>query len=75
MTNQLQVRLEVQGAVQSWIDSFMLNNGVSASVMEDALNKALVSLKDKAIQECIIFATMQTQSNVAVQIPEEEKEN
>ena len=31
--------------------------------------------KDKAIQEFIIFATMQTQSNVAVQIPEEEKEN
>lgn len=67
--NQFQMRLEVQGAVQAWIDSFMINNGISATMMEDALNKVLPSIKDRAIQEFLASVTVQqnpTEPEIAI---------
>jgi len=55
-----QQRLETQAAVGSWINWFMAQNHVSASVMEDALNKALLSLKDQVVQEFIQAVTTET---------------
>jgi hypothetical protein len=54
MNNNLQTRLELQGAVQQWTASFMQNNGISAAMMEDALNKVLLKLKDRVLEEFLI---------------------
>ena len=61
----LQTRLELQGAVQQWIDSFMQQYNITPSMMEDALTKALCNLKDKVILEFLTAAQAQ-------QIQEEE---
>jgi len=50
----LQTRLELQAAVQQLIDNFMTNNRVSPSLMEDALNKVMVGLKDAVMTEYLI---------------------
>lgn len=64
----LQLRLEVQGAAQNWVASIMQQYGVSATMMEDALTKVLLNLKDLVAQEAI-------QSMLAEQAPiQEEKE-
>lgn len=64
----LQLRLEVQGAAQNWVASIMQQYGVSATMMEDALSKVLLNLKDVAAQETI-------QSILAEEAPiQEEKE-
>lgn len=51
MNNQL--RLEVQGAVQQWVASFVQQYNVPAAIMEDALNKALLMIKDQVMIEYI----------------------
>lgn len=64
----LQLRLEVQAAAQNWVASIMQQYGVSATMMEDALTKVLLNLKDLVAQEAI-------QSMLAEQAPiQEEKE-
>jgi len=50
----LQKRLELQAAVQQLIDNFMTSNRVSPSLMEDALNKVMVGLKDAVMTEYLI---------------------
>jgi glycerol-3-phosphate responsive antiterminator len=50
----LQTRLELQAAVQQLIDNFMTSNRVSPSLMEDALNKVMVGLKDAVMTEYLI---------------------
>lgn len=55
-----QQRLETQTAVSSWVNWFMSQNHISASVMEDALNKALLPLKDQVVQEFIQAVTTET---------------
>ena len=71
--NQIQMRLEVQGAVQNWVDTFMLNNNIPASMMEDAINKALISVKDKALQEFILAATVQVDPSIKDQNTEKDE--
>lgn len=55
----LEMRLRVQAMVQQMNESFMVNNGVPASMMEDALTKVLLTLKEKAYQEFIDAVTAQ----------------
>lgn len=52
----LQTRIEVQGATQQWVDSFMQQYNISAAMMEDALNKVLSNLKDKVVIELLVAA-------------------
>ena len=66
----LQQRIELQGAIQQWIDSFMINNQIDAATMEDALNKVLIKIKDQVINEMLIEAASQIQENQ--QLKEEE---
>jgi hypothetical protein len=66
--NSLQTRLEVQGATQQWVDSFMLQYGISPSMMEDALTKVLCNLKDKVVIELLSAAA-------AEQPPQEEEKD
>lgn len=56
MTEQ-QFRLEVQSGVRQMLDGFMTANSITPSVMEDAINKYLVDLKDKVLQEFIAAAS------------------
>ena len=49
--NNLQLRFELQYSLQQWIDSTMSQYNISAAMMEDAMSKILLSLKDKALQD------------------------
>ena len=71
MNEDLQKRIEVQASVIEWIDFFMKQNNISASMMEDALSKALISIKDKAIKEFLIYVQAQAQVDSASDIVEE----
>lgn len=64
MNEDLQKRMEVQASVIEWIDFFMKQNNISASMMEDALSKALISIKDKAIKEFLTYVQVQAQAQV-----------
>ena len=74
MNEEIQKRMEVQASVIEWIDFFMKQNNVSASMMEDALSKALISIKDKAIKEFLVFAQSQAQVDPVSDIVEEVKD-
>lgn len=60
--NELELRIRVQGMVKQWVNNFMLSNGVSATIMEDALNKVTSELKDAVMQEFIASVTAVPQS-------------
>lgn len=60
--NSLKTRLELQGSIQEYIESFMYNNNISAAMMEDALNKVLLYVKDKAVTEFLIAAQQEAAS-------------
>lgn len=53
--NELELRIRVQSMVQNWV-AVQLQQ-VPAYIMEDALNKALVSIKELALQEFIESVT------------------
>lgn len=61
--NELELRIRVQNMVQNWV-AVQLQQ-VPAYIMEDAINKALVSVKELALQEFI--------ESVATSEPEVEK--
>lgn len=50
---QEQFRLELQNAIQQCLDGIQMQNQVTSAAMEDAINKYLVTLKDKVLQEFI----------------------
>jgi len=52
-----QFRLELQRAVQQCLDGIQIQNQVTSAAMEDAINKYLVTLKDKVLQEFIVAAS------------------
>ena len=52
----LQTRLELQSMVQQWVNSTMQQYDISPSMMDDALSKALLSIKELTIQEFLIAA-------------------
>lgn len=51
-----QTRLELQGAVQQWVASFMQQYQIPAAAMEDALNKVLLGIKDQVVYELLTAA-------------------
>ena len=52
--NELQLRFELQGSLQQWINSTMQQYNISAAMMEDAMSKVMLSLKDKVWQDYFI---------------------
>lgn len=56
-----QQRLEVQTAIQQYIDSLMTTYSISASMIEDAMNKVLIGIKDKSIAEFLQAVQKQQQ--------------
>lgn len=62
-----QLRLEVQASLLDFIDNLMGQNSISAPMMEDALNKALVHVKDMVIKEYLIAMQQAVENNDAQQ--------
>lgn len=52
--NELQLRFELQGSLQQWVNSTMQRYNISAAMMEDAMSKVMLSLKDKVWQDYLI---------------------
>lgn len=52
--NELQLRFELQGSLQQWVDSTMQQYNISAAMMEDAMSKVMLSLKDKVWQDYLL---------------------
>lgn len=61
MDENLEKRMQVQAAVNEWVNNFMRDNNLSASIMEDALSKTLLSIKDQAMREFLIYIQTQTE--------------
>lgn len=68
--NELELRIRVQNMVQNWVAAQLQQ--VPAYMMEDALNKALVSVKELALQEFIESVT--TSEPEAEKLVEDQKE-
>lgn len=75
MTNSIQLRLELQVSLQQWIDSTMQQYDISPAMMEDAITKALVQLKDKVFQEYLIEQAKRYQQAAASSADLEQEED
>ena len=71
-----QLRLELQVSLGQWIKDVMTNYNISATMMEDALNKALLDIKDKVHEELLIqqFEATKQQKNIEFESEEEKEE-
>lgn len=69
--NQFEVRMRVQSMIDDQVMKLINVNCVSPSVVEDALNKILVRVKDLAYQEFLTSITV----DPAVQSNKESQEN
>lgn len=67
--SDFEFRMRIQGAVQEFVENFMSQNNLSAAVMEDAMNKSMVWLKDQVLKETVLSMTQ-----AKPQEPESEKE-
>lgn len=71
MDENLEKRMQVQAAVNEWVNNFMRDNNLSASIMEDALSKTLLSIKDQAMREFLIYVQAQAKVDQVSDIVEE----
>ena len=71
-----QLRLELQVSLSQWIKDVMANYNISATMMQDALNKALLDIKDKVHEELLIqqFEAAKQQKSVEFESKEEREE-
>lgn len=58
---QEQFRIEVQTSVKNFVDDLIITNNIPAAVMEDALNKVLLDIKDQVLREFIVAASQPIQ--------------
>ena len=65
--NELQLRLEVKGAVQNYVEQLLFQNGVPAHLIEDALIASLGYVREKTTLEFL-------QSALTQPAPEEKEE-
>lgn len=70
----LQLRLELQGSLQQWIDSMMQQYNISAAEMEDAISRALLKLKDQVLQDYLIEQQRAYQEALEASSTQEDKE-
>lgn len=71
----LQMRLELQGSLQQWIDSAMSQYNISAAEMEDAVTKVLLKLKDKVLHDYLIEQQKAYQEALASSTQETQEED
>lgn len=72
--NEFETRYRVQSTVEGWVNSFMNQNGLPASMMVDAVNSVLVQLKDKATQEFIASVSAPSEPSENIQEEKEKEE-
>lgn len=72
--NEFETRYRVQTTVEGWLNTFMNQNGLPASMMVDALNSVLVQLKDKATQEFIASVSAPSEPSEPIQEDKEKEE-
>lgn len=65
--NELQLRIQVQGAVQQYAEQLLYQNGVPAHIAEDAFSKSLGYIREKSMQEFLEAA-------MTPSVPEEKEE-
>lgn len=70
----LQLRLELQGSLQQWIDSTMQQYNISAAEMEDAMSRVLLKLKDQVLQDYLIEQQRAYQEALEASSAQENKE-
>ena len=70
----LQMRLELQGSLQQWIDSTMQQYNISAAEMEDAISRVLLKLKDQVLQDYLIEQQRAYQEALEASSTQENKE-
>lgn len=72
--NEFETRYRVQLAVENWLNTFMNQNGLPASMMVDAVNSVLVQFKDKATQEFIASVSAPSEPSENIQEEKEKEE-
>lgn len=70
----LQLRLELQGSLQQWIDSTMQQYNICAAEMEDAISRVLLKLKDQVLQDYLIEQQRAYQEALEASSTQENKE-
>lgn len=70
----LQLRLELQGSLQQWIDSTMQQYNISAAEMEDAMSRVLLKLKDQVLQDYLVEQQRAYQEALEASSAQDEKE-
>lgn len=71
--SDFEFRMRIQGAVQEFVENFMKQNNLSAAVMEDAMNKSMVWLKDQVLKETILSIS-QTSAPQEEELEKEEED-
>lgn len=66
--NEFEMRVRIQGAFHEIVEKFMVQNNLSATVMEDAMNATMVWLKDLSMKELVLAMNTQPET------PSQEKE-
>jgi len=72
--NELQLRFELQGSLQQWVDSTMKQYNISAAMMEDAISKILLGLKDQVLQDYLFEQQKAYQEAMASSFQESKQE-
>ena len=71
--NTLQTRLELQLAIQQRIDDFINEYNISPSMMDDALSKVLLNVRELALREFLLAAqASSTQREDVREVPNEQ---
>ena len=80
--NPYEQRLAVQSTIRNYISQLMLNNDLSPSMVEDALNKVIIDLHPMIVQEILEdgerikeFRTAQDGVNEAMEKLQQEQES
>ena len=66
--NEFEMRVRIQGAFHEIVEKFMVQNNLSATVMEDAMNATMVWLKDLSMKELVLAM------NAQLETPSQEEE-
>lgn len=72
--NNYEMRFQVQATLQQLVESFMQQNNLSAAVVEDALNKVTLYVKDLAVKELLVSLQQQPEPQDLVEEEEQKEE-
>ena len=54
MSNQLQLRANLQNSILQWANTMINQHGASAAMIEDAINALLVKIKEQILMDTLI---------------------